>query len=227
MKTSAYALILLLTLFAHSCFKLEAQTPEAIKVRGIAYEPSYHYKGSPYLFNHWTRGTLKHCNGSSSDTLQLKFNLLNNEVIFYHHQHQRMYQVDRNAISGFTLYPDTKTTRNFIIYKGWSSGFNLSPGNYVEVIYHGKMILLGSYGAIIQKAGHVADLNELRQDYYYFLLIDHQPTEIKLKLRSLYRLFPHMKNEIRRAASNMRFQKKNPEKMAQMLQWIDEQSSTP
>lgn len=224
MKTVLFQTIFLLfgilLLFSKN---LDAGTGSETKVYGIAYHRIYNYEGSPYIDENWLDGRITLYNGQISDVHLLKYNLLTDELIFFHPDHQRMYLADRNSVKGFSLFSPASDTLYFERYQGLPSGFKLTSDSYVQSLYQGTIRLFVRHQAKVDKANRLNERNRVYAENYYFIMIENRPNEVRLKLRSVLRLFPEIKQEIRRKSNLMSFRNNSEEDMITLVEWIDQQ----
>ena len=178
-------------------------------------------EGSPYVFKDWSIGTVNLYNGQTASDLLVKFNILSNDLIFYNEKFKNLFTADRETVSSFTMETQDGQKLLFIKYNDESLGYKLNKGDFVHQIYDGKLQLLIKYSASISDANELNSRDKINPLTYYFVIDSHEATEIRLKLKSIIKLYPDRKQEIKKLASQLHFRKNSVGHMVQLIKAIE------
>lgn len=201
--------------------KTNGKPDSSVKMYGILFYQPRGLEGSPYLFEDWSVGTVNLYNGQTAGNLLVKFNILDNDLIFYNKTFKNLFTADRETVVSFTMETQHNQRLKFIKYKQEPLGYKLQENDFVHLLYSGKLQLLAKYTASISDANDLNSRDKINPQTYYFLIDDHKATEIKLKLRSILKLYPERKQEIKKTASKLHFHKKSVDDMVQLIQAIE------
>lgn len=192
-----------------------------VNMYGILFYQPRGLEGSPYLFGDWCTGTVHLYNGQVAENLLVKFNILNNDLIFYNETFKNLFTADRETVTSFYLETKNNRTLKFIKYKQQPLGYKLQTNDFVHQIYSGKLQLLAKYTASISDANDLNSRDKINPKTFYFIVDNDEAKEIKLKLKSIIKLYPDRKQEIKKLASNLHFHKKSVDDMIRLIQAIE------
>lgn len=221
MKQSIFFLSIII--FCALAFNGQAQNKEnsGVEIFGILYSQPHGLEGSPYLFNDWSTGNIIMYNSQEATNVKLKYNILDNELIYYNDRHRRLFTVDRNTIISFTLKPGSTDSMYFEKYDGEEIGYRIRKNDFVHVMYNGKIKFLARHTAEISEANDISSKDKIFPKNIYFIETPNGTNEIKLNLRSVQKTFPHQKQEIKKLATQVRFRKKSELSMTKLIEQID------
>ncbi|MFA9392916.1 MAG: hypothetical protein ACERKD_24125 [Prolixibacteraceae bacterium] len=217
-----YTLALVLTIISTGAKAQTAKEADsAIKLYGILYYQPHGLEGSPYLNPEWKPATINLYNGQVAKNIQVKFNRINNDLIYYNEKFKNLFIVDRNTIDSFTIHSGQNIPMNFIKYSGNGLGYRLKNDDFVHLIYDGKIKFFAKYSAEITEANDLNSKDKVFAKNYYFLQNDQGLSEIKLKLRSIIKLYPEKKHELKKIAAHMHFRSHSTSDMMQLIQTFE------
>lgn len=193
-----------------------------VNICGILYIFPHTYEGSPYLFDTWSIGTVYLENGEQVDNLRLKYNRLSGQLIFYHEKYKKLFVVDTLILHSFTLNNGLSDSLFFTKYEGEELGFRLSKGDFLNLLYDGKMKFMVKRTATISLAKEIDEYNKIEPKNLYFLKNGNKTDEIKLNKRSLMKLFPNKRQEIKKIARQNHFSRKSEIGMLKLISALDE-----
>lgn len=202
-----------------------AQTPDSsddpVNMYGILYYQPHGLDGSPYLMNEWSKGSVTLITRQTTTSILLKFNIISNDLIFYNEKFKNLYTADRNTVTSFILNQGQSNQMNFIRYSGTEVGYRLKNNEFVQVVYDGKLKFLAKYSASISDANDLSSKDKVFPKNYFFIQNGERVDEIRLNLRSIIKLYPDRKHEIKKAASQMRFRKQSISDMSQLIKGLE------
>jgi hypothetical protein len=194
---------------------------ENVKLTGKYYSYPIGLDGSPYLQDEWQEGNLNLENGKTAYNIKIRFNLINNDLIFYNEALKRVFVVDKETIKSFIVKPGRNDSLLFIKYKGPEVGFKLRKNDFVHVLYQGKISFMVKHWANIVNATDISSKDKVYNKDFYFVNFDKNTDEIKLNYRSIYNLFPNKKKEVKRIISENKIRKANERNLEILFNIID------
>jgi hypothetical protein len=204
--------IILISILSTINFGLQAGNPDPLIMKkehhlsGEVFQSGQASVGSQYFYEEWLEGDVLLKSGQLVERKMLRYNGLLDELIWMPAPTRSQVRVDKNMVAqfSFTLPGERETVvfENITIRTRFqSSGINI----FAQVLYKGD-ISLYSYRKI-KKEDDLARRTDrgvyhipvLEPDpIYYIVFQDHEALELrKLNNRSLLRLFPEHKREIR------------------------------
>jgi hypothetical protein len=135
LKTFAIICLLYFSTSSHSKAQF-IQTDQGAPFLGINYTD---VKGYPYLFENWTEGTVKLSNGKSYTSVQLKYNLLRDELFFK--------DIKTDQLLAFVIpvveFKLNDKEKNSILYRnGYKAIDDNTEKSYYQVLFDGGTQLL-------------------------------------------------------------------------------------
>ena len=91
-------------------------------------------EGDPYLYNSWKFGDVKFKDGSIFKNIQLKYNLISDELVFKGEDGQEMLFLQ--PVAEFTLFPSGESFIN-----GFKGSKNFTEKTYLQQLNYGKTIV--------------------------------------------------------------------------------------
>ncbi len=135
LKTFAITCILYLGVSSHSKAQF-IQNDQGAPFLGINYTD---VKGHPYLFENWTEGTVKLSNGKSYTNVQLKYNLLRDELFF---KDIKTDQLLAFVIPVVEFKLNDKDKASILYRNGYKAIDDNTEKNYYQVLFDGGTQLL-------------------------------------------------------------------------------------
>jgi hypothetical protein len=218
-----YISIILLTVVA-LFFTLNAhsQHNDNVNIAGQLYYFPIGMEGSSYLFEEWQNATIKFESGKTASEIKVRFDMLNNNLLFYNDELRRVFIVDGETIERFTLNT-TSPEMNFIKYTGSDVGYKLRQGNLVHIVHEGSFNFLVKYAAEVVKATELGNKDKIHPIKYYFLNTGNQTSEIRIRYSSVYKHFPSKKKEIRKLISEHKLGRVSVAKIGLLLTLMEKE----
>lgn len=144
--------------------------------------------GSPYLVDQWLNGEVKLANGSIVKAKAVKYNILENRLLFQ--QDNKVFEFFPQAVAFVLFAPEGK--RTFLFRENEKDG-------YFELLEDGKIQLLKKTKKKIQDR---KDYNSavvettIAENVNYFLMVDGKQKEVKLTKKSIRSALPNYKEYI-------------------------------
>lgn len=194
---------------------------ENIKLTGKFYAYPIGLDGSPYLNEEWQMGNLNLENGKTAYNIKVRFNIISSDLIFYNETLKRVFVVDKETIKSFVLNPGSKDSLLFIKYDGTDVGFKLHKSDFLHVLCQGKINFMVKHAADVIDATESNSKNKIYPKDYYFVNFNNQTSEIKIKNRSVYSLFPSKKKEIKRLISENKLRRSSEANLIKLFNLIE------
>ncbi len=110
----------------------------AEKIVGKRFSNDNFFRGSQYIINDWTKGTLLFENGEKVSGLDIRYNSFLDQLIYFNPIVSVEILIDKNTITGFTFdYKSKNYTYKKIFFPNFPKGIR-----YFEVIYDGFVDVL-------------------------------------------------------------------------------------
>jgi hypothetical protein len=172
------------------------------KLPGKQFYPIYVPRGSEFYHDKWEKGTVVLVNGDTYEQLYLKYNTLNDELLYMNQNTGSIIVIDKDVVSEFIFDKTIKSSPRFK-----KMTFDKIPrgDHYFEMLYEGKLQFVIYNRTIEEKTSvykdrygklQVSDY-ELRPQYYVRLPAGNFE-KVKLKRRSLLLIFRDNKKAIRK-----------------------------
>lgn len=220
MKKIKYLPFLILLLVFSDLCKAQKDTLTNNELYGIRYYQTLGLDGSTYLFSNWCIGSVTLFNGETINNIKMKFDILNNELVFYHDKFKILFKADKNSVQSFTLNYNNNDLF-FVKYKGAEINYKLRTDNFIQVLYQGNVQLVVKRTAEISNPNDANYRNKIYPRNFFFVINNNEISEIKLNLKSLTTLYPERKQEIKKLASQIKFKAKSEAEMIRLIQAID------
>ncbi|WP_167605642.1 hypothetical protein [Maribellus sediminis] len=172
------------------------------KIPGKQFYPIYIPRGSQFYDDNWETGSVVLINGDVYTNLHLKYNTVDDELIYLNTNNRRAITIDKDAVSEFVFDKRVKASQRFKKME-----FDRIPkgDHYFEMLYEGRLQLVIFNRTMEEKTSPYKDRNGLLQvsDFvlrrnYYICFPDMHFEKVKLKRGSLLALFPDKKKELRK-----------------------------
>lgn len=194
---------------------------ENVKLTGQYYSFPVGLEGCPYLQDDWQEGNINLENGKTAYQIKVRFNLIENNLVFYNEALKRVFIVDKETIKSFVLNPGRSDSLFFVKYTGPEVGFKLRKNDFVHVLCQGKINFFIKHLADVIDANDMNSKNKVYPKNFYFLNFDNQTVEIKISYRSIYNLFPAKKREIKSLIAENKIRKANESNLVKLIYLID------
>ena len=147
-----------------------------------------HITGSPYLVDQWLNGEVKLANGSIVKAKAVKYNILENRLLFQ--QDNKVFEFFPKAVTFVFFASEGK--RTFLLNENEKDG-------YFELLEDGKIQLLKkTKKKILDRKDYNSAVVEttITENVNYLLLVDGKPKEVKLTKKSFASVLPNHASEI-------------------------------
>lgn len=192
-----------------------------VDLYGILFYQPNGLDGSPYLLKEWTSGSVVLFNGQEAVNVRMKFNIISNDLIYYNENFRNLFIADRNTVTSFILNKGRNDSLYFIKYDDEELGYRLKKGDFVQLHYNGKNKLLTKYSADITQANDLTSRDKVHPRNYYFIQTGENPTEIKLNLKSVIKVFPEHKKELKKIAASIKFRNKSITDLIRLIEQFE------
>jgi hypothetical protein len=217
LKTFAITCLLYLGVSNHTKAQL-IQNDQGAPFIGINYTD---IKGHPYLFENWTEGTVKQNNGKSYTSVQLKYNLLRDELFF---KDIRTEQLLAFVIPVVEFKLNDKEKGSILFKSGYKAIDNNSEKSYYQVLFDGGTQLLKRTSKKINEEKPFNSASTIKSfEVLTFYYISNNNTLIKIRkdkksvLAALANQSAALENYIQEKSLNL----KNEEDLIQLIQYYN------
>lgn len=184
----------ILCLFCLASIVTKAQSAEEIdhtpKLIGSRYIIPLSYRGPQYLYadNEWIPGTVYLTNGDSVANLFLKYNRLQDELIYFNQKNAASVKLDKKPLAGFAVYFENERA----LFRKISLNNSSNKAGYYEVLYDGKTDILAHRGSELKIGSSYISNTGLKKnkefvacDRYLVLGNENELLPIRLRKKSL------------------------------------------
>ncbi|MBC8005290.1 MAG: hypothetical protein H7X84_07430, partial [Verrucomicrobia bacterium] len=170
--------------------QVEAENWNTPKLIGKRYNAPVYYRGPLYLHtdSEWSNGTVYLSNGDSVANLFLKYNRLQDELIYYNQKNATSITLDKKQVSGFVLSVGLQRVH----FKKISHTRSSTRSGYYEVLYKGNTNVLARRGSELKicpsymsNSGIKKDRQYVISDRYLIAGKENELLPIRLKRKSL------------------------------------------
>jgi hypothetical protein len=194
---------------------------ENVKLTGRYYTYPIGLDGSPYLQNDWQEGNLNLENGKTAFNIKIRFNIINNDLIFYNESLKRVFIADKETVKSFIMNPGRNDSLLFIKYSGPNVELKLKNNDFVHVLCQGKINFIVKHLADVIDANEVNSKDRVYPKNFYFLNFGNKTVDINLSYRSVYNQFPSKKKEIKRLISENKLRHVSEANLIKLFTLID------
>jgi hypothetical protein len=195
---------------------------ENVKLLGRYYTYPTGLEGSPYLQDEWQTGNIKLENGKTAVDIKIRFNLINNDLIFYNEALKKVFITDKETVNSFTINPGRIDSLFFIKYSGPDVEFKLKNNDFVHVLCQGKINFFVKHMADVIDANDVGSKDKVYPKNIYFLNFDNKTVDIKLRYWSIYNLFPSKRKEIKKVIIENKIRRVNENNIQHLFDLLNE-----
>lgn len=203
------------------------------KLIGKRYVTPVYYKGPQYLYSdtEWITGTAYLVNGDSVANLFLKYNRVQDELIYFNQKNSVSVRLDKKQLSGFALYFGNDRT----VFRKISHIHSSHKAGYYEVLYNGKTDVLAQRRSelkicpsYISNSGIKKDRQFVAYDRYLISGNENELLPIRLRNKSLLLKFGESKKkEISKVIRKQKLSMKNEAYMVHSWKVLEAQGYYP
>lgn len=201
--------------------KIKDETKK-MEIYGILYFHPNIYDGSPYLYNDWSFSSLELVNGDVVDNVRVKYNILTSEIIFYHDKFRKLFAVDQATLKSFTINYNRADSLHFEKYNGNDIGYRLKKNDFVHLLYKGNLKFIVKHTANVSEANDLNSKDKIFPKNIYFIIKGNETIEIRLKTKSVLKIFPEHKQELKKLISENKIKNHSEKELARFIKLIDE-----
>jgi hypothetical protein len=191
-------------------------------VSGNVYYNAYQQiRGSAFLISDWTLGDVYFKNGINVKNVNLKIDLYSHQVIMYQDILKRIVTLDKKEVTTFVL-KDQGKERKFNLENITRSKSASTDGLYVEILTEGKIVFQKVYykERIFLTTPVKPFIYEFVDGKEYRLKYNSKDIIISLNKRTLYKLFPENKQELKQYIRNLHLKLKKEEDFSKAISFI-------
>lgn len=226
METKYFNILLVtLTFLSTMAFAQPSKGWDQEKIIGKQYYLPGAYHGSPYLIQGWRKGTICFSSGQKISGLNLKYDGLNDELVYVNELYHTMVQIEKSTVDNF-YFSDQGISYYF--ERRYFDGF-LKGDRYFQVFHKGDVDLLGSFRVELinttvykDASGNTKNMEYL-DAFRYFLYRDGEGYHsTSLRKKSLLKYFSKAKRrEVNRLMRVNHIQFKTPEEFSRALSILE------
>jgi hypothetical protein len=196
-----FVLFIVCVSFAQDFVSTRDKYPE-MKYLGLSgtlyYNSYYQVKGSAYLADNWTKGTIFLTNGIALKDVNFKIDLFTQQVLIYHDILKRVITIDNNNF-GHLAFNENGHERMFKKVKGLRTQSAAIDGIIVEALTEGNIAFYKVYykNKISLLEPVKPYIYEFTNSTRYFILKDADYLPVKCGRRNLIKIFPEYKAVIK------------------------------
>ena len=226
--TSYIKYLLFISIIAFKPGKINAQNelglpdPNDHNLSGILYHVSPIYKASTFLYGDYTIGSIYMENGEIFTNVPVKYNRYTDELIFIHKKYFSPYVVDKLTLKAFTINSLQPDSLYFIKYRGVDKDYELKNGDFLNLLFKGNLKLYAKRTTILERATEVGGQDALLPINIYYVQNNDWIKEIKPNKRSVFKIFPEQKKEIKKLMRKYHFEKRNENSLIKLIKGIDQ-----
>lgn len=217
LKTFAITCLLYLGVSNHTKAQL-IQNDQGAPFLGINYTD---IKGHPYLFENWTEGTVKLTNGKSYTSVQLKYNLLRDELFFK--------DIKTEQLLAFVIpvveFKLNDTQKGSLLFKsGYKAIDNNTEKSYYQVLFDGGTQLLKRTSKKINEEKPFNSASTIKSfEVLTFYYISNNNTLIKIRKdkKSVLAALPNQSAALENYIQEKSLNLKNEEDLIQLIQYYN------
>jgi len=227
MRKSIISLLFILFSVSISAFAVGGDEipKEDVQLMGKLYRFPIGLVGCPYLSDDWQPSNVYLENGKVATDVKGRFDLLNNDLIFYNESLLRVFVVEKDFVNSFVLYPGTQDSLFFFKYQGADVGYRLKNNDFVHALHRGKINFFVKHLADVIRANDVGAKDEIYPKNFYFVKIGDKTYNFKPRYKSVYQIFPKKKREIRKLISENKIRKATENNLKVLFSLIEKNGS--
>lgn len=219
--TSIFVLFLTIPTISFSA-KIKDETKK-IEIYGIQYSPVNFFEGSPFLDKDWSISKLDLNNGNVIEDIRIKYNILSSDIVFYHDKFRKLFSVDQATLKSFTLNYKQSNYMYFEKYIGDNVGYKLNNNDFVHIVYKGNIKFFIKHTAYISETNDINSKDKILPTDLFFIQKGNETHEIKLKIKSIIRIFPKEKQYIKKIVSDYKLKNRSINDIAKLIELLDRQ----
>jgi hypothetical protein len=176
-------------------------------------------KGSAFLFDNWTPGTVILQNHVTFENVPLKFDVKSNEFIF--NRNDSSFQLGPDAIE-IKLYPNGGDS--LVFKNGFEINAAVHTSKYLQELVTGKLTFLKFLKKNIEEYSIYGDATKYKRFvelYDYFIYKDGKADPVRINKKELQRLFPDKWDIISRYLSQNNFSGKDEKSFVAAIRYYN------
>lgn len=165
----------------------------------VYYQDYIQVKGSAFLKGeNWMKGDLILTSGERMNDINFKFDIYAHRVLVYHEFLKRVVSISKKDLTEFYI-KDSGSQRRFIFLSEISTKASVSHGCYVEVLSEGRLSFYKLYykDVLPLRTPVMPLLDEFLDESTYYLKDGDKMNSFRLNKKSLIKLYPQYKSEIK------------------------------
>lgn len=198
---------------------------EDVQLMGKIYRFPTGLEGCPYLSIDWQQTSVYLENGKVATDIKGRFDILNNDLIFYNESLKRVFVAEKDFVNSFVLYPGTPDSLFFFKYQGEDVGYRLKNNDFVHALYRGKINFFVKHLADVVRANNVGAKDEIFPKNFYFVQIGDNTYSFKPRYKYVYQIFPKKRKEIRKLISENKIRKATENNLKVLFSLIEKNES--
>ncbi|MGD2033520.1 MAG: hypothetical protein PVF73_00580 [Bacteroidales bacterium] len=189
----------------------------------VFYSDYKQVKGSAFLDDDWMQGNIYFDNGEEIPSVQLKLDIFMHRVLVYQENLKRIVITSKEDMTGFTVGAEG-SEKQFKKIAGINSKAKASDGCFFEVLHEGEISLFKLY--YIEKLPFKYQSGIFTEEFYnetdYFIKVNNEYNEIRLRRRYFIGNFPEYKSQIRQFIRKNRLKPGNENDFVKVLNYLSE-----
>jgi hypothetical protein len=195
-----------------------------LDLSGTIYHNSYfQVKGSAYLSDEWTHGTIFLTDGTTLKNISFKIDLYTQQILVYHDILKRVITIDNHKF-GYLVFNENSKLRKFKLVDGLKTQSAAKEGVVVEALSEGK---IGFYKVYYKNKNPLLEpslpfIYEFMDVSRYFILKGSSYFPVKCRKHNLIRLFPEYKANIKQHIRQSHLKLKKESDFSKAVDYINE-----
>jgi len=178
-------------------------------------------KGNPYLFENWTEGTVRLTNGKSYTSVQLKYNLLRDELFFK--------DIKTDQLLAFVIpvveFKINDNEKNSILYRnGYKAIDNNTEKSYYQVLFDGGTQLLKRTSKKVNEEKPFSSASTIKSFEvlnFYYISNNNALIKIRKDKKSILTALANQGSALEKYLQEKSLNLKNEEDLIQFIQYYN------
>jgi len=178
-------------------------------------------KGNPYLFENWTEGTVRLTNGKSYTSVQLKYNLLRDELFFK--------DIKTDQLLAFVIpvveFKLNDNEKNSILYRnGYKAIDNNTEKSYYQVLFDGGTQLLKRTSKKVNEEKPFSSASTIKSFEvlnFYYISNNNALIKIRKDKKSILTALANQGSALEKYLQEKSLNLKNEEDLIQFIQYYN------
>ena len=210
----------LFLLFSYNALKAQQEfvsAPSGAEIREQSYSA---VKGTPYLYEEWSRGTVKMADSTVYNDLALKFNALRNQLLYKNPTNGALMEFLK-PVSVFVIGKDSNRE---LYRKGFPAVDNFTEDTYYQVISDGKVKLLYKKSKVLVESKFYSSATSetnIQDVSSYYILRDGNMKKIRPSKKEFIELFKDKENTIKAYLQAQDIDYKDKQSLANLVNYYN------